>query len=129
MDVSSFEEIKADFDVRVQKIVWCTMTTNDRKDRLRGRIIHPIWEGSTGYLVTGRESFKAKHLAHNPYVSISYWSPEHGLVVADCKTAWEDDLEEKRRVWALFKATPMPTGTTRRCSARRRMPRLRGCCC
>ena len=110
MAVGGFEEIRADFEARVQKIVWCTVTTVDRKGRPRTRVLHPIWEGSTGYVVSGRESFKAKHLAANPYVSVSYWSPEHGLVVADCKAEWQDNLEEKRRIWKLFKDTPMPYG-------------------
>ena len=110
MEVTSFEDIRADFDARVQKIVWCTVTTNDSKNRPRTRVLHPIWEGSTGYVISGRESYKAKHLAKNPYVSVSYWSPESGLVVADCKATWEESLEEKRRVWALFKNTPMPYG-------------------
>jgi uncharacterized pyridoxamine 5'-phosphate oxidase family protein len=110
VEAGSFADIAAEFDARVRKIVWCTMTTVDRKGRPRTRVIHPIWQGSTGYIVTGRHSFKAKHLAQNPYASISYWSPEHGLVVADVKCEWEDDVEKKKAAWAAFKAEPMPYG-------------------
>ena len=110
MEVESFEQIQAEFETRIKKIVWCTMTTNDRKGRPRTRIIHPIWLGSTGYVVSGRESLKAKHLAANPFVSVSYWSPTEGLVVADCNATWEESLDEKRRIWAAFKATEPPYG-------------------
>ena len=110
LEAASFDDIKQEFDTRVRKIVWCTMTTVNRKGRPRTRIIHPIWLGSTGYIVTGRHSFKTKHLDKNQYVSISYWSPEAGLVVADCKTSWQEDVGEKQRIWAAFKAEPMPYG-------------------
>ena len=71
MDVGSFGEIEKEFNERTQRIVWCTVATIDRKGRPRSRILHPIWEGTTGW-ITGRNSFKAKHLAANPYVSLSY---------------------------------------------------------
>ena len=77
MDVASFAEIEKDFMERVARIVWCTVTTVDRKGRPRARILHPIWERSTGWIATGRSSFKGKHLEANPYVSLSYWDPQH----------------------------------------------------
>jgi general stress protein 26 len=110
MDVGSFADIEADFMERISRIVWCTVTTVDRQGRPRGRLLHPIWEGSTGWIATGRTSFKSKHLAENPYVSLSYWDPKHEQVYADCKTEWIDDLDEKRRLWDLFKSTPEPLG-------------------
>jgi general stress protein 26 len=72
--------------------------------------LHPIWEGSTGYVATGRNSFKAKHLAKNPYVSLTYWDPEHQQIYAECRAEWDDSQEEKRRVWDLYKSTPPPLG-------------------
>ena len=110
MDVASFDEIKDEFNKRVSTIVWCVMTTEDRKGRLRSRIIHPIWLGTTGYVVTGRESLKAKHLARNPYASITYWSPQDGFIAADVNCTWEESIDEKRRIWQAFKDTPMPYG-------------------
>ncbi len=110
MDVAAFEEIEKDFIDRVSRIVWCTMTTIDRKDRPRARVIHPIWEGSTGWIATGRNSFKAKHLAHNPYASLSYWDQQHQQVYAECRAEWQDDPAEKRRIWELYKSTPPPLG-------------------
>jgi general stress protein 26 len=110
MDVESFGEIEKEFNDRVARIVWCTVTTVDRKGRPRARILHPIWDGSTGYIATGRNSFKAKHLAENPYVSLSYWDPQQQQVYAECRAEWQDDPAEKQRIWDLYKSTPPPLG-------------------
>lgn len=110
MDVSSFAEIADEFNRRVRRIVWCTVSTIDRKGRPRSRILHPIWEGTTGYIATGRHSFKEKHLAANPFVSLSYWDPQQEQVYADCRSEWEDNPAEKRRIWELYKSTPPPLG-------------------
>ena len=109
-EISDFSAIEADFMDRIRRIVWCTVTTVDRKDRPRARILHPVWEGSTGWIATGRDSFKAKHIAHNPHVSLSYWDPNHEQVFAECRAEWEDDPAEKARLWAFYKATPPPLG-------------------
>jgi general stress protein 26 len=109
-EISDFSAIEADFMDRIRRIVWCTVTTVDRKDRPRARILHPVWEGSTGWIATGRDSFKAKHIAHNPHVSLSYWDPNHEQVFAECRAEWEDDPTEKARLWAFYKATPAPLG-------------------
>lgn len=110
MDVASFAEIEKEFMDRISRIVWCTMTTIDRKNRPRARVIHPIWEGSTGWIATGRNSFKAKHLEHSPYVSLSYWDPQHQQVYAECRAEWEDDPAEKQRIWEFYGSTPPPLG-------------------
>lgn len=109
-EVKSFDDIKDEFNKRVSRTVWCTVTTVDRTGRPRARILHPIWDGPTGYIATGRESFKSKHVAANPYVSCSYWDQQHEQVFAECKADWVEDLAEKQRVWDLFKNTPMPYG-------------------
>jgi general stress protein 26 len=109
-EVASFSEIEEEFMRRISRIVWCTVTTVDRQDRLRARMLHPVWEGSTGWIATGRDSFKAKHIAHNPFVSLSYWDPQHEQVYAECRAEWEDDPAEKQRLWEFYKATPAPLG-------------------
>jgi len=50
MEVSSFTEIEAEFTERVQRIVWCNVATIDTLDRPRSRILHPLWEGATGWI-------------------------------------------------------------------------------
>jgi general stress protein 26 len=110
MDVTSFDEIKDEFAERVQRIVWCTVATIDRQGRPRSRILHPIWEGTTGWIATGRQSFKAKHLAENPFVSLGYWDVQRGIAYVECKAAWEDSTQQKRRIWELYKDTPPPYG-------------------
>lgn len=110
MDVASFDDIAADFHERVSRIVWATVTTVDRKGRPRSRLLHPLWDGTTGYIMTGPASHKARHLAQNPYVSVSYWDPKHDTAFAECKSEWVSDAAEKQRVWDLFKSTPEPYG-------------------
>ena len=108
--VGSFAEIEAEFLERVHRIVWCAFATLDTCNRVRSRILHPIWEGSTGWIATRRHSPKAKNLAHNPYVSLAYVVDIARPVYADCLAEWEDDIRSKRRVWELLLSTPPPLG-------------------
>ena len=110
MDVPSFDDIAGEFHKRVSRIVWCTVATVDRKGRPRTRILHPIWEGATGWIATGRQSHKARHLARNPNVSLSYWDQQHQQVYIDATAEWIDDQAEKLRIWELYKNTPPPYG-------------------
>ena len=109
-EAKAFEDIAKTFDERVRRIVWCTVTTVDTRGRPFSRILHPIWEGATGWIATGRQTLKAKHLAGNPLVAVSYWDPQHDTVIAQCRTAWRDDAPTKRRIWDLLKTTPPPVG-------------------
>jgi general stress protein 26 len=106
----AFADIEAEFNRRVRRIVWCTVTTIDGAGRPRSRILHPVWEGSTGWIATGRNSHKSKHLAQNAYVSCSYWDQQQQQVYAECKATWDDRPEEKQRVWELVKNAPPPVG-------------------
>jgi len=107
---SSFDDIKNEFLARISRIVWCTVASVDTRGRPRTRILHPIWEGRTGWIATGRHSPKEKHLAKNPYVSLSYWDQQHQQVYVECRAEWRDDMGEKRRIWELYKNTPPPLG-------------------
>jgi general stress protein 26 len=109
-EVASFSEIEGEFMARVKRIVWCTVATVDTAGRPRTRILHPNWEGTTGWICTGRQTLKTKHLAKNPYVSLSYWDQELMNVYVDARAEWEDDPAEKRRIWDLFKSNPFPYG-------------------
>ena len=108
--VKDFSEIEEEFNRRVARTVWCTMATVDRKGRPRTRIIHPIWEGTTGYIGTGRHSLKEKHLSSNPWTSFTYWDPAHEQIYVEAKAEWLDDMADKQRVWDLYKSTPPPLG-------------------
>ncbi|HVN87624.1 MAG TPA: pyridoxamine 5'-phosphate oxidase family protein [Candidatus Binatia bacterium] len=107
---TAFTDIEAEFRKRTERIVWCNVTTIDAKNRPRSRILHPLWERSTGWIATGRHSTKERHLTHNPYVSCCYWDPQHEQVYAECTAQWIDDLATKQRVWDLFKSAPPPLG-------------------
>jgi general stress protein 26 len=110
LHIQNFSEIEAEFIQRVHTMVWCSAATIDSQDRPRSRILHPIWEGATGWIGTHRDSYKSKHLAHNPHISLAYITNVMKPVYVDCTAAWVDDLDEKRRVWDLFKNTPEPLG-------------------
>ena len=111
---NSFADYRKTFEERVTSIVWCTVATIDTKGRTRSRMLHPNWEldGDTpvGWIATGRNSLKAKHLAANSHLSMTYWTPAHEQVMADCNTEWVEDMDEKQRMWDLFKSTPEPYG-------------------
>ena len=110
MKTDQFDDIADEFKRRIDHIVWCSATTVDTRGRPRSRILHPIWEGSVGWIATGRQSLKQKHLEKTPFVSLSYWTPEHEQVHAECAASWEDRVEEKKRLWTLFKEMPPPMG-------------------
>jgi len=110
MDVAAFDDIREAFDRITRRVVWATVTTLDRQNRPRSRILHPVWEVSTGWIATGRSSHKAKHLAHSPYVSVTYWDQAHEQVMAECKAEWIDDAATKQRLWTLLETTPEPVG-------------------
>lgn len=110
MKVIHFAEVEDEFLRRVNSMVWCNVATVDSQGRPRSRILHPIWESSTGWICTHRSSLKSQHLAANPYVSLAYITNIHQPVYADCKVTWIDDQITKQRIWDLFKNTPPPLG-------------------
>jgi hypothetical protein len=110
MNVSIFGEIEDEFLARVHAMVWCSMATLDTRNRLRSRILHPIWEGAVGWASARPYSLKAKHLAHSPYVSLAYIADISRPVYADCIAEWVDDQASKLHVWDLFRTTAPPAG-------------------
>lgn len=110
MKITHFSEIETEFIERVHTMIWCSAATIDSQQRPRSRILHPIWEGLTGWITTKRDSFKSRHLANNPYMSLAYTTNLMSPVYVDCLTEWETSLDEKKRVWELFKSTPEPLG-------------------
>ena len=115
-DVRAFADIEDDFNAVVSKIIWPSMTTIDRQGRPRTRIVHPIWEQSTCFIMTGRSSLKVKHLEQqSPYLALCYVdlegiNPAANQVYVERKAEVIDEVEEKKRVWELFKSYPEPYG-------------------
>ncbi len=60
MEVEQFAEIEMEFIDRVHSMVWCNVATVDRQQRPYSRILHPLWESSTGWVLTHRDSHKSK---------------------------------------------------------------------
>lgn len=110
MRVNHFSDIETEFIQRVHTIVFASVATVDEKQRPRSRILHPYWEGSTGWIATHRNSFKSRHLAHNPHVSLAYVANPMQPVYIDARAEWVDDLNVKAHVWDLFKSAPAPLG-------------------
>lgn len=108
--VATFAEIEREFLDTTTRIVWATVTTVDADGRPFSRILHPIWEGATGWIATGRHTLKTTHLAGNDAVAVAYWDQSHDSVMAQCRAEWCDDVATKRHVWDLFKNTPPPLG-------------------
>jgi general stress protein 26 len=110
MEAANFSEIEDEFLRRVHTMVWCNMATVDSRQRPRSRIMHPIWEGATGWIGTHRNSYKHKHLLANPYVSLAYITDTFNPVYVDCTAQWIEDLMQKQRIWDLFLHAPPPLG-------------------
>jgi hypothetical protein len=108
--VAAFADIAEEFRRRSERTIWATMATAGPRGRLQSRIVHPLWEGSTGWLLTDPGSVKGRHLRRNPHTSLTYWDQTNEQVHAECRAEWEGRPAEKRRVWDLFKNTPVPLG-------------------
>ena len=70
-DIDTFAEIEPEFRERVDRMVWACVATIDTRNRPSTRILHPIWEGRTGWIGTHRSSTKRLHLEHNPNVFLA----------------------------------------------------------
>lgn len=111
MEVDRFEEIEREFAERVRSMIWCSVATVDRRQRPASRILHPLWEGRTGWILTHRDSHKAKHLERNPFVSLAYVRGDvQKPLYVDCRAEWVGDARERERVWKLASSEPPPLG-------------------
>jgi general stress protein 26 len=111
-EVSSFDDIRDEFERRVRKTVWARVATVDTAGRPRNRILHPVWEGTTGWIATVPQTLKAKHLARNAHVSLGYIDAMEPVYV-EATARWVDSIEERRRVWDYIKSQPEPYGYDR----------------
>src|SRR5690554_5012365 len=118
-ETTDFAEIAAEFQARVQRMVWCNVASVDVNGRPRSRIMHPIWDGQVGWIGTWLPSNKANHekpsikitqLQRNPYVSLAYVSEVMNPVYVDCKVDILDAVEAKRQFADLATSFPEPYG-------------------
>ena len=110
MDITHFEDIQAEFMDRLQQAVYCNVATVDRKGRPRSRVLHIVWDGPFGWVITRPDSPKAEHLASNPYVSLAYIKNPMKPVYVECTAQWVTDIDEKQCIWELYKTIPPPLG-------------------
>jgi general stress protein 26 len=110
MLIQHFRDIQAEFMDRAQQAVYCNVATVDTKGRPRSRIMHVVWEGPIGWVITWPASPKSKHLANNPHVSIAYIHQPYKPVYIECTAKWENEVSEKLRIWELHKSIPPPLG-------------------
>lgn len=96
------------------QIVWASVTTVDAAGVPRSRILHPLWEWDgaelVGWIGTGHTPVKARHLAANPHVAVSYWAHTHDTCAAVCRTEWVEDAGTREWLWDAFKNAPAPLG-------------------
>jgi hypothetical protein len=110
IEIASFSEIEAEFIQRAHAAVWCNGATIDSRNRPRSRVLHPWWEGVTGWVTTRRSSPKVKHLAGNPHLSLAYIADVFRPIYVECIAEWVGDLEERRRIWDVLRNLPPPLG-------------------
>lgn len=104
--VQDFAGIQDTFFDYVREIKYATMTTVDRRNRPRNRILFPVWEVvdgvPRGWLAVYKTPVKAAHLANNPHTTYSYWSPRQNAVFVDSVSTWAEDAAAREYAWDLY---------------------------
>jgi general stress protein 26 len=108
--VTDFAEIEAEFVRRAHAVVWCNGATVDAQGRPRSRILHPIWEGATGWITTRRGSPKVRQLAANPALSLAYIADAFRPIYVECRAEFVGERATVRRVWELCRTAPPSYG-------------------
>ena len=110
MEVQHFEDLQEEFMRRVSRGVYAVLATVDRGNHPRQRLMHPVWDGPTAWMITRPGSLKTRHLRANPAVSLAYPQPIEQPVYITGIAEWIETEEEKQYVWDLHKNTPPPVG-------------------
>lgn len=110
MHTHDWNVIGPEFLERAHRMVWCSVATTDAQGRPRSRILHPIWEGQSGWITADPRSPKGRDIARNPYVSLGYVSDVFKPAYADCHAEWVDDRETQQYVWDLLRNADAPLG-------------------
>jgi hypothetical protein len=112
--MNHLSEIAPRFVQMAHEIVWCVAATTSQTGKPTSRVMHPIWEwdGSTltGWIATGPDTLKAKHLAARPHMSVTYWAANHDTCTAGCNVAWDSSPEARQAGWDRFADAPAPVG-------------------
>lgn len=112
--MNQLADIAPAFVEMAHRIVWCVAATSGARGEPRTRVLHPIWEWNgavlTGWIATGPASPKARDLAANPRLSLTYWAADHDTCTADCDAVWDDTPEQRRAGWERFRDAPAPVG-------------------
>jgi len=95
--------------------VLTTPSTVDPTGQPRTRVLHPIWESSgdqlTGWIATGPDTPKARHLNHESRISMTYWDSSQDTCTADCDTTWLDDPADRVATWETHRLSRVFPGT------------------
>lgn len=110
MRVATFHDLQTEFLERVNNAVYCNMATISPENRPRSRLVHPVWEESTGWIISWPKTPKTRHLAHNQYVSLAYVQDINKPVYIEATAEWLTDRDEQWRVWNYYKSVPPPMG-------------------
>jgi hypothetical protein len=110
VSATDFDEIAGEFRRRVVKTIWCTLATVDTRGRARTRIVHPVWDGPTGWLGARAGTPKLAHIAEHPDVSLLYWDPDHEQVTIDARATVESSKDARKAAWAAFQVPEPPYG-------------------
>ena len=108
--IESLDNILDEFVARAHRMAWCNLATLDGRGRPRSRVVHPIWDGATGWIGTLRSTPKVREITRDPHISLAYIGDVARPVYADCLATWIDAPSEKTRIWELFRSAPPPLG-------------------
>lgn len=113
----SYREIRDDAADIIGDVVYGTMATVDKVGRPRSRVLIVVWELDDerphGWLGTYRTPVKPAHIANNPHVTTSYWSPRQNVVALDSVAAWDDTPRPQQECGtSIASAVPVETATT-----------------
>jgi general stress protein 26 len=105
--VTPFADVRDDVSSIVSDSVYTTMTTVDQKGRPRSRALIVVWQFDlpepVGWLGTFKTPIKSAHIATNPHVSTSYWSPRNDAAYLDSVAQWVDDADTAAAVWDMYR--------------------------
>jgi general stress protein 26 len=105
-----FGAIAEAFAQRIRQAVWCNAATIDRQGRPRSRVIHPIWDGTVGYVTSAVRTAKLQQIAAVPWISLAYIMEPFRPTYIECAATVQNDRETRHMVWDLFAQTPEPLG-------------------